>query len=84
MNSTPMKLPLNTNYHFIFIFFLACITYCSAQNFSHGELINGPGFGYGYVKTFDADSDGDLDVLAFPYLYFNDGHGKKQKMIVVL
>ncbi|WP_291145934.1 FG-GAP repeat domain-containing protein [Flavobacterium sp. UBA7680] len=80
-----MKLPLNAKCHlFIFIFLLVCISqYCSAQNFGPGELINGPGFGYGRIKTFDADNDGDLDVLAFPYLYFNDGHGKKQKMVVI-
>nr|WP_315262921.1 FG-GAP-like repeat-containing protein [uncultured Flavobacterium sp.] len=69
---------------FFFLFFLVynglC---CSAQSFANGEIMNGPGFGYGGVKTFDADHDGDLDVLSFPYLYLNDGHGKKQKMILI-
>jgi hypothetical protein len=80
-----MKLSFHTTRHlFFFVFFLVynglC---CSAQTFDHGEVINGPGFGYGFIKTFDADSDGDLDVLSFPYLYLNDGHGRKQKMSVI-
>lgn len=85
LNSILMKLPNNTKYHVCVLFFFLLYNNlnCSAQNFDHGELINGPGFGYGHIKTFDADHDGDLDVLAFPYLYFNDGHGKKQKMLVI-
>lgn len=66
-----------------FLFLLVYTGLCSAQSFDHGEVINGPGFGYGGVKTFDADRDGDLDVLYFPNLYLNDGHGRKQKMLVI-
>lgn len=79
-----MKLPNITLYHlFIFLFSLGCNNLCSAQTFDRGEAINGPGFGYAPVETFDADRDGDLDILSFPYLYFNDGHGRKEKMIVI-
>ncbi len=85
LNCTIMKLANNTKYKlsFLFFFFLYNNLHCFAQTFDNGELINGPGFEYGRVKTFDADRDGDLDLLAFPYLYFNDGHGKKQKMVVI-
>ncbi|SHE55956.1 FG-GAP-like repeat-containing protein [Pedobacter caeni] len=79
-----MKLPLNSLYHLFFLLFsLGYNHLCSAQTFDHGEVINGPGFGYGAVKAFDADRDGDLDILSFPYLYFNDGHGRKEKIIVI-
>lgn len=80
-----MKLPYTITRHsfFFFFFLLYNSLYCFAQTFDNGEIINGPGFGYGDIKTFDADRDGDLDVLSFPHLYFNDGHGRKQKMIVI-
>lgn len=52
----------------------------SAQTFDTGKTINGHNF-TGDLKAFDADNDGDLDVLSFPYLYLNDGTGKKQKII---
>lgn len=69
--------------YLFFLFFLVYGCLCQAQTFEHGETINGPGFGYGGVKTFDADGDGDLDVLYFPNLYLNDGHGRKQKTILI-
>lgn len=85
LNCTLLKSTNYSKYHAYFLFFFLFYNNlnCFAQNFDHGEIINGPGFGYGYIKTFDADRDGDLDVLAFPYLYFNDGHGKNQKMEII-
>lgn len=74
---------MKLQYNICLLFLLIFTSLCSAQNFDHGEVINGPGFGYGSVKTFDADSDGDLDVLYFPYLYLNDGHGRTQKMLII-
>lgn len=79
-----LKLRFNTLFSLsLFIFLWIDGSLCAAQSFAPGELINGSGFGYGDIKTFDADRDGDLDILSFPNLYLNDGHGRKQQMMVI-
>jgi hypothetical protein len=86
MNSSKlqkMRPPYKTNCHLLLFLFSTLFSSGLAQTFEQGEAINGPGFGYGGIKTFDADRDGDLDILSFPYVYFNDGHGKTQKMIAI-
>jgi hypothetical protein len=48
-----------------------------AQTFDKGMQMSEPGFGYNDILAFDADLDSDLDILSFPYLYLNDGTGKR-------
>ncbi|MCG2611821.1 VCBS repeat-containing protein [Flavobacterium sp. SM15] len=70
-------------YHlYTFLFFLI-YGVCSAQDLGQIETINGSGLSYKGIKTFDADGDGDLDIISFPYLYLNDGAGRKQKTIII-
>lgn len=76
-----MKLSF-VNLNIIICFSIFNIFYSSAQTFDYSEIINGHDFD-GNVKAFDADLDGDLDILSFPYLHFNDGKGRNQKMIEI-